>query len=325
MTVFRGLENVPATEGSLLTVGSFDGLHLGHQRILRQMRKYRDGMVTVLTFDPHPQTVVRPDFPPPPQLTTFDERQKLFERHGVERLVLARFDLEFAALEAEEYVRSVLCDRLHVKRLFVGPNHHFGKGRRGDVNLLHSMATECGFTVEVIEPVHRKGEIVSSSRIRKKLLAGDALNGMRCLSRPYYITGLVVHGAGKGRKLGFPTANFQDWESGKLEPPPGIYATITELDGIRYPSVSHFGPRPTFAGLAPAIETHLIGFDADIYGRMIRVGLVDKIRDTFAFGSVEELIRQMDIDRQSALDAIEAAGFGTGARIKDRRLGLFTE
>jgi len=323
MDVIHGLESVTAIEGSLLTVGSFDGLHLGHQRILRRMRECSKGVITVLTFDPHPQSVVRPDVPPPPQLTSFEERKKLFERHGVERLVLARFDLEFAALDAEDYVRLILCGHFKVKKLFVGPNHHFGRGRQGNVHLLQSMAKEGGFTVEVIEPIVRSGEIVSSSRIRKKLLTGDARNAMKSLSRPYYIGGVVVHGAGRGRKLGFPTANFKDWEIGKLEPPPGIYSTITELDGVRYPSVSHFGPRPTFSGLGPAIETHLIGFDDDIYGRTIRVGLVDRIRDTFAFKAVEELIRQMEIDRRSASERIEAAGFKIGARQKDRRLGVF--
>jgi riboflavin kinase / FMN adenylyltransferase len=321
MEVINGLDSVPSGSHSSLTVGSFDGLHLGHQRILRLMRASSDGLVTVLTFEPHPQSIVRPDVPPPPQLTTRNERVALFNSHGVDRLIFARFDRNFANLSAEEYVSRILVEKLDIAAIFIGPNHRFGKSRLGDADLLKRLGLSIGFQVNVVQPIIRHGEIASSSRIRKRLLAGDARIGLEYLSRPYYITNEVIYGEGRGRKLGFPTANFGGIEDGKLEPPPGIYASITELDGLRWPSVSHFGPRPTFTEILPAIETHIIGFDDNIYGKTIRVGLVEKLRDTVAFGSVSELIEQMELDRGRASEQIAAAGFKHGARLKSRRLG----
>lgn len=320
MEVFRGLESFAGRQAACLTVGSFDGIHLGHQRILRMMRKSGES-ITVLTFDPHPQTIVRPNDPPPPQLTNTLERIELFETYGVKQLIFVRFDASFAALSSEDYVRDVLTEQLKIRNLFVGPNHRFGQGRAGDVTLLRRLGERHGFAVTVVDPIHRQGEPVSSSRIRKRLEAGDAVTALKYLGRPYYIQGEVVKGKQRGRALGFPTANFAAWEVGKLQPPPGIYATIAEFDGVRYPSVSHFGPRPTFAGDTAAIETHIIGFDRMIYGETIRVGLVDRIRGIVAFETVSALVRQMEVDRHEALTRIDRAGYKPEARSRDRKLG----
>ncbi len=321
MKIVNGLRGVRNKPNRLVTIGSFDGIHLGHQRILHRMKREKGGLVTVLTFEPHPQSIVQPDVPPPPQLTTLEERIDIFRSIGVKELILAHFDQAFAALSAEDFVQNILVDCLRVSKVFVGPNHQFGKGRVGDVKLLRKLGQQAGFGVDVVEPIVRRGEVISSSRIRRRLLAGEALIGMQYLNRPYYIAGEVVHGEGRGRKLGFPTANFGGLEAGKLEPPPGIYATITELDGRRWPSVSHFGSRPTFPGIPAAIETHIIGFDEDIYGCHLRVGLVDRIRGTVAFDSVAELIAQMNLDRCEAVERLRSAGFGERARRKSRRLG----
>jgi len=323
MQIVNGLENIPTGRSSLVTIGSFDGLHLGHQRILRRMKADERGHITVLTFSPHPQSVVRPDLQAPPLITDFSERRRLFQRYGVNRLVLAKFDLDFARLSPQEYVQQVLVERLGAVKVFVGPNHQFGRGRQGDSKLLESLGREHGFQVEIVEPVTIQNEVISSSRIRRHISAGEVLTGFRFLGRPYSISGIVVHGQGRGRKLGFPTANFGDIDTEKLQPPPGIYATVTEIDRRRFYSVSHFGPRPTFDGIGPALETHILGFDEDIYGREIRVGLVDKIRDIVAFEGVDSLIKQMELDRRAAAQRLLAAGFSPGARLNGRRIGAF--
>ena len=309
MQVINGLENIGSASSASVTVGSFDGLHLGHQRILHLMQTTKTGLTTVLTFEPHPQSIVRPDIPPPPQLTTRDERIELFREIGVDKLVFSNFDEKFAAMSAEDYVQRILVGILGVKKLFIGPNHRFGKDRLGDVALLRKMEGELGFEVFVVEPVRLGDQIISSSRIRRCLAAGDAETGHKMLGKPYYLIGKVVRGDGRGRQLGFPTANLSGISAGKLMPPSGIYTSVTEIGGLRWPSVSHIGPRPTFPGADPTIETHLIGFDDDLYELKIRIGLVARQREVAAFHDVSALIEQMMIDRRQAIDQVAEMGY----------------
>lgn len=322
MQIFDGLDNVPPCSSASVTVGSFDGLHLGHQKIVSLMQEANSGPITVLTFEPHPQTVVRPDIPPPSQLTSRAERIELFRQIGIEHLVFAKFDLAFAAMSAAEYVREVLVKSLGAKKLFTGPNHRFGKDRLGNVELLIEMSIALGFEVSVVEPVMIGDEVISSSRIRKKLLAGDATTAHLMLGKPYYLVGTVIRGEGRGRKLGFPTANLSNIAEGKLMPPPGIYSTVTEVEGERWPSVSHIGPRPTFSGAIPTIESHLIGFEGDLYGREIKIGLVGKLRDVVAFSGIGPLIEQMEIDRMMASDNLDEMGY---RKLTDDKLLSLTE
>lgn len=307
MIVLEGLENFKSSESTNVTVGSFDGLHLGHQKILNLM-KDTGGLTTVLTFEPHPQTIVKPEFPPPPQLTDREERIELFRQIGIDRLLFAKFDEKFAAMSAEEYVGKILAGTLRVRNIFIGPNHKFGRDRSGDVELLRKMGSELNFHVHVVDPVILGDEVVSSSRIRRKLTAGDALTAYKMLGKPYNLIGSVIKGEGRGRKLGFPTANINGISAGKLMPPPGIYSTITDVGGDVWRSVSHIGPRPTFDVAAPTIESHLIDFDGDLYGKEIKIGLIRKQREIIAFDNIKSLISQMMFDREQALFDIEAAG-----------------
>ncbi|MBM3328818.1 MAG: riboflavin biosynthesis protein RibF [Calditrichaeota bacterium] len=319
MEVVRGLENVKAAPGALVTVGSYDGLHIGHQRIIRSMRRHRGGPITLITFEPHPQRVVRPDFPPPPQLTTLDERIALFEKSGVKRLVLIKFDAAFSELTAERFVKDVLLGRIGMGAIFVGPGHRFGRGREGDVELLGHMGRKFSFSVEVVPPVVRQGAPVSSSRIRKTLLSGDARRAFEWLSRPYFLSGKVIKGDGRGRGLGFPTANLTLAGDGKLIPPPGIYASVAEWDNLRWPSATHIGPRPTYPDAAPSVESYLIGFAGDLYGRSMRIGLVSRLRDIVAFDSPTQLSQQMKRDVEDAQKTLAAEHFGSSARLRARR------
>ncbi len=321
MEVIRGLEGVRKRQSALVTVGSFDGVHLGHQRILRRMRSSGDGSVTIMTFDPHPQSVVRPDAAAPPLLTTFEERIDLFRTLGVDRLVVTRFDRQFARTAPEEFIRRMLVGILGMSCIFIGPHHGFGEGRRGDAELLRKMGRQLGYEVEIVPPVTRDNGFVSSSRIRRQLLEGDARAAWHCLGRPFYVLGRVVPGDGRGRALGFPTANLKVEESAKLMPPPGVYATVTEVDGNRWPSVSHFGERPTFPKAEPSVESHIIGFKGEIEGREVKVGLVDRLRAPAAFDSPKLLVRQMTQDRSEAVKRLSELGFGDNARFRSRRFG----
>jgi len=322
MEIIRGLENVSLTPDAAVTVGSFDGVHLGHRRILQRMRTCGLRPLTVITFDPHPQMVVRTYGEPPPQLTTFEERIGLFEKLGVDRLVVARFDEEFARISAVDFVERVLLEKVGMSRMFVGPRHGFGEGRRGNVEMLAGLGQKHGFGVEVVPPVIREGRFVSSSRIRKCLLAGDALSAFRFLERPYYLFGEVIAGDNRGHQLGFPTANIKSSDLFKLIPQPGVYATITEQNGVRWPSVSHFGVRPTFKTAQPSMETHIIGYNGEIYGEQITIGLIEKLRGTLAFNSPEELAAQIICDKTEASIRLIERGFGQYSRFEERRLGV---
>ncbi|MFC2150595.1 bifunctional riboflavin kinase/FAD synthetase [Calditrichota bacterium] len=321
MEVIVGLENVICEPNSCVTVGSFDGVHIGHQRIIRRMRGNGHRPVTVVTFSPHPQTVVRKDAIAPPQLTTFDERNEMFAHFQVDRLVIVKFDKQFAKISPEEFITDVLIERVGLKAIFVGPTHGFGKGRQGDVEMLAELGKKHDFTLDVVDPIKRDGGLVSSSRIRKLLATGDAHSAWRYLGQPYYFSGTIVKGDQRGKGLGFPTANIEPASEEKLKPPPGIYVTVAEVQGRRYPSVSHFGERPTFADADPAIETHIIGFDEDIYGEYLRVGLVERLRDIIAFNGVEDLVAQMFKDRDAASARLMQLGFGSDANFLNRRFG----
>jgi len=321
LEVVNGLEDIKREPDASLTVGSFDGVHLGHRRILMRMHDYGHRPLTVMTFDPHPQAVVRPYGDPPPQLTTFEDRKRLFEELGVDRLVIIRFDTEFAGISARDFIDHILLEKVGMSRIFIGPTHGFGSGRRGNAGMLAEMAAADGFDVEIVPPVVRKGRYVSSSRIRKCLQAGDSRSAMHFLGRPYYIRGDVVPGDGRGQALGFPTANLKPDNSSMLMPPPGVYATITEVDGKRLPSVSHFGDRPTFTGAESSVETHIFDFEDDIYEKWISIGLVEMLREIKSFDSPAELSAQIIRDAEDAKVKLIESGFGPYSWFPERRFG----
>ena len=321
MEIIRGHENVKLEADAAVTVGSFDGVHLGHQRILRRMREYNHRSLTLITFDPHPKLIVQPYGEPPPLLTTFKERIRLFEELGVDRLVIIRFDEDFARTTAEDFVKQILLDKIGLSRIFIGPRHGFGAGREGNAAKLIAMAKQLGFEVEVVPPVIRDGKFVSSSRIRKCLLGGDVLSSFHFMNRPFYLTGKVVIGEKRGKKLGFPTANLKLESNGKITPKPGVFASVTEVNGERLPSVTHFGTRPTFQSADPIMETHIIDFSADVYGETIAVGLVEQLRSVELFDSPEKLTAQISHDRSNAYTRLIEKGFGPHSSIPERRFG----
>lgn len=325
MEITFGLENVTHEPETALTIGSFDGVHLGHQKILKRLTTREETVSTVITFDPHPQTVIKSQSSAPPLLTTIDERIQLIEKSGAAKLIIIKFTSEFAKMPPEKFIKEILIDSIGMKYLYAGKSHQFGRGRKGDIKLLKDYAKQFDFKLEIIDPVSRFNQLVSSTHIRRLLSNGDVLTAWRCLGRPYYLRGKVIQGDGRGKKLGFPTANLELDEKGKLIPPEGIYATVAEIDGVRMPSVSHFGARPTFKNAAPSIETHVIGYHGNLYGNRIHLGFVDRMRDIAAFPSVIELVRQLILDRAFAKRRLAELGFSHDARMRIQRYGTIIQ
>ena len=303
----------PDVLGTVVTVGTFDGVHLGHWAVLQEIgRRARGrGLRSVLiTFDRHPLTVVRPESAPP-LLTTPDEKKAILAQSALDYVAFLPFTRNLSLYEPEEFVRLVLLDRFKVSELVIGYDHGFGRARAGDIEILRRLGGGLGFDVDVVDAVERGRQAVSSSRIRTLLANGDVGGAAQGLGRPYSFRGPVVHGMGRGRELGFPTANIRPPGGDKLLPASGIYAVRATLQSETFDGLLHLGPRPTFAGSPPSVELYLLDFEGDIYGELVRIEFLTRLRDVLPFRSAEELIRQMRADRD------EARTFFTGMRKTD--------
>jgi riboflavin kinase/FMN adenylyltransferase len=308
--LFRDVEGGPrCPHGSVVCIGAFDGLHLGHQALVRRtvLRARELGLPAVaLSFEPLPREFFAPGSPPPRLVLPRAKFEGLLQ-HGVDQVGLLRFDRKLSSLSAEEFVRIVLRQRLSAREVWVGPEFRFGKGRAGDIGLLQQVGAEQGFRANEIAPVELDGERVSSTRIRTALRAGDFATAARLLGRPYSIGGRVVRGRRLGRELGFPTANLRF--GGKTPALSGIYATwVHGVGGEPRASVSSLGTRPTVAGVEPLLEAHLFDFAGDLYGRRIEVEFVAKLRDELKFDDLSSLTEQMHRDADQAR-AILSSGF----------------
>jgi len=292
----------PQAKGAAVTVGTFDGVHRGHWAVLRRLCELaaEDGLLSVLvTFDPHPLKIVRPDIAPR-LLTTPNEKKEILTLSGLDYAVFLSFTRSLSLHLPEEFVRDVLLARFALKRLVVGYDHGFGRDRRGHVGTMREIGARYGFKVEVVGPVLMNDDAISSSRIRRALEDGDVERAARGLGRPYSLTGVVVHGDGRGRTLGFATANVSVGASDKLLPPEGVYAVRAALRTHLGEGLLHLGPRPTFRGSPPSIELHVLDFDGDLYGEEVRVEFLTRLRDVQPFASAAELVEQMKRDREAA-------------------------
>lgn len=293
----------PDVPGTVVTVGSFDGVHLGHWAVLREIcdRAARRSVASVLvTFDRHPLTVVRPEHAPP-LLTTPDEKKEILSQTGLDYVAFLPFDWNLSRYTPEEFVRLVLIKRFRVQELVIGYDHGFGRARSGDINMLRSLGEEFGFDVDVVSAVSSGGaEAVSSTLVRSLVGEGDMEAARLALGRPYGFRGIVVHGMGRGRDLGFPTANIRPPGGGKLIPPQGIYAVRASLRTEIREGLLHLGPRPTFAGSPPSIELYVLDFEGDIYGEVVRVDFLKRLRDVQPFDSAASLVDQMRKDTVEA-------------------------
>jgi riboflavin kinase/FMN adenylyltransferase len=285
----------------VLAVGNFDGLHRGHMKIIDRVRRRageRAGTPAAMTFDPHPPRIVRPD-KAPPLLMTKTQRIEALARSGMQGVAVVRFTYELSQWEPEAFVRAVLVEWLHVVEVWVGANFLFGHNREGNFSVLRSLGARYGFRAEKIDPVRYKDFVVSSTRIRRLVGEGRVDEAAALLGHHYFIDGTVVRGAGRGRELGFPTANLRT--ENELTPPAGVYATTVTLDDVLYPSVTNVGMRPTFGDVdQTTIETHVFDVDRDLYDMTVRLSFVQRLRDERAFPDVDALRAQIDADCRSA-------------------------
>lgn len=300
----------PGVNATVVTVGTFDGVHRGHKAVLDEIgrRAQRRGARSVLvTFDRHPLTVVRPG-EAPGLLTTPDEKKAMLAQSGLDYVAFLPFTWTLSRYTPEEFIRLVLRDRFRVEELVIGHDHGFGRSRSGSIDTARRLGAELGFDVDVVAPVTEGEEKISSTRIRAAVAAGDVEAAARGLGRPYSFRGPVVHGLGRGRDLGFPTANLAAPGGRKLLPREGIYAVRASLtDEIRN-GLLHLGPRPTFAGSPPSIELYLLDFDRDIYGERVQVDFLARLRDVEPFASAAELVEQMRRDRDRAREFFRSRG-----------------
>ncbi|MFN2599019.1 MAG: bifunctional riboflavin kinase/FAD synthetase [Pyrinomonadaceae bacterium] len=309
MRLFHGTDNAEIARPTVLTLGVFDGLHRGHQLIVRtvvERARACDAVPTVITFDPHPRAVLHPESAPP-LLQTLDQKVEALAAFGVGQTIVVRFTPEFARVRAEDFLRDVVEERLHAKEVYLGRGFAFGYERGGDIELLRRVSRELGFHADEVPEVRLRGHRISSSRIRQ-LLAGGRVNlARRMLGRPYGVEGRVVRGAARGATLGFPTANLHP--QNRVIPRAGVYVTATLIEGAWRRSVTNVGVRPTFERDAePSVETFVLGWRGDLYGDVVRVRFLARLRDERRFSSVGELKRQIHADVSRAEEFFARGG-----------------
>ena len=302
-----GPDEIKRNDASVLTTGTFDGVHLGHQAILRYLVERAEavgGKATVITFDPHPREVLGASHIP--ILTTLEERADELQSYGVERFVVLPFTRNLSMLAPEAYVADILIGTVGMQEIVIGYDHHFGRNRSGNRTTLEALGKEHGFSVDVIPEQIVTGVTVSSTQIRKALLdEGDVQRAATLLGRPYSLAGTVVMGEQRGRQIGFPTANLRAEHPRKLIPCPGVYAVRAETAAGPHDGMMNIGRRPTFEtdGSVQA-EVHLFGFEGDLYGTLLRVHFVERLRNERKFDGAEALVAQLHEDRKQAERAL---------------------
>lgn len=303
-----GLDALTHDPASVVTVGTFDGVHRGHQAVLRYLMaraRAQGGRSTVVSFDPHPREVVYGR--PVPLLTTIAERAAVMEGLGVDRFVVIPFTEAFSQLPAEAFVADVLARRVGLREIVIGYDHGFGRGREGDRALLATLGARLGFAVDVIPAQVVAQHVVSSTEIRRLLVEEGALAlATALLGRPYALSGTVEEGARRGRTLGFPTANLRLDHPRKVVPKHGVYAVRVHTARARYGGMMNIGVRPTFDGAGLHLEVHLFDFDGDLYGTSLRVEFVERIREERKFSGLEALREQLYEDRHRCKAALQA-------------------
>jgi len=300
MNIFQGFDQIKSIKNPVLTIGTFDGVHLGHQKIINQLNKEAEkigGESVLFTFYPHPRMVLYPESHGLKLIQTQAEKVDKLRRMGLQNAIVYPFTLEFSRLTALEFVRDFLVNKLNVKKLVIGYDHQFGKNREGSIKFLLEVCETYGF--EVIEiAAHEIDEVnVSSTKIRNAIKSGDIETANSFLGEPFQLQGVVVKGQSLGRELGFPTANLDLQSDIKLIPASGVYAVKVDLDGVFYDGMMNLGTRPTIDDeTATNIEIHLFDFSGDIYGKMLTVQLLSRFRDVIKFDSIEALKTQLAKD-----------------------------
>jgi len=303
MPIIYGLDTIkkPFTN-AVITLGNFDGVHLGHQILFREALKRAvaiKGEAVVVTFFPHPLTALKPELAPE-IITPLDRKTELILSYGLDYVVVIPFDREFARIRAREFVQDILFTRMGLRELVVGYDYSFGHNREGNIELLREMGAKLGFKVHMLDAIHRGETLVSSTTVRKLLREGDVAHVRELLARPYQLRGKVIEGRRVGGKLlGFPTANLDTSEVGMI-PAKGVYAVEVMLGEEALQGVCNIGVNPTFGDNRLSVEAHIFDFDRDIYGQKIRLNFIERLRDEKKFSGLEELAQQIKRDAQKA-------------------------
>jgi len=309
MRLFHGTDNAAIQRPTVLTLGVFDGLHLGHQLVMRtvvERAKAIGAAPTVITFDPHPRAVLHPASAPP-LLQTLDQKVEGFGVLGIEQTIVIKFDKQFSMIRAEDFLREVVKERLHAKEVYLGSGFAFGHNREGHIDLLRRVSQELGFFADEVPEVRLRNHRVSSSRVRALLAEGKVNLARRMLGRPYGVEGLVERGNERGHTLGFPTANLHPHN--RVLPRNGVYVTGTLIEGKWWRSVTNVGVRPTFTSdREPSVETYVMNWAGDLYGDVVRVRFLHRLRDEKKFASIDDLKQQIETDVRRAQEYFERKG-----------------
>jgi len=306
--IHQGLENFPNIKNAIVTSGTFDGVHLGHLKILRRLKEITEacnGESVLITFWPHPRLVLQPDYNLK-LLTDFDEKVRLLEKFGIDHLVVIPFTKAFSKLSSEAFVEEILIKKINTKKLVIGFNHHFGRNREGSFEYLMQHADKYGFDIEEIERQDVAQIGVSSTKIRKALKRGEVDVAAKLLGRNHSLTGKVIHGNKNGKKIGFATANIVINDPYKLVPVDGVYAVKVLYDGEEFDGMLNIGHRPTIKDNNKTIEVHIFDFTKDIYEEELKIAFVKRIRDEMKFVGLGALKQQLKKDKKEVLEILKS-------------------
>lgn len=306
MNVYRSIDSLPQFRNSVLTIGTFDGVHCGHQQIIEALKKEAqqiNGETIIITFYPHPRKIVYPDVPLQ-LINTQEEKLQLLEQHGIDHVVVVPFSRAFADQTADEYISQFLINKFHPHTIIIGYDHHFGKNRQGNFQLLEQKAPEYGYRlVEIPQHVLDAVEI-SSTKIRRSLLSGDVETANKLLGYPFFFEGVVVAGDKIGRQLGYPTANLEYTNVDKIRLGEGVFAVLVEIDGVLKKGMLSIGKRPVVNDTLERVEVNIFDFNSDIYGKRLKVLVQKYMRPQVKFSSLEALQQQLRLDEIDARNAL---------------------
>lgn len=302
------LEDVEHVPNTVVTVGTFDGVHAGHRAIIDTVAdkaKERNARSVLVTFDPHPRNIINPGDAGIKLLTTLQERSEILEELGIDTMVVIPFDRDFSLLSSEEFVRDIIHEKIGVSEFVIGYDHQFGRNREGTIETIERLGKELGFDAYVVSKREVGAKTVSSTAIRNAISdEGNVEQAAEFLQRPYRLNGTVVHGDKRGKEIGFPTANIKPEHSNKIIPKDGVYAVKVRINGDWFDGMMNIGTRPTFDGKLRTLEVNLFNFDQNIYGKEVQVRFFKRIRDEKKFDGVDELVAQLKQDEQEAKELL---------------------
>ena len=299
MKIYNSIEEFIPKFNVALTLGTFDGVHIGHQLIIKKLNEVAeniDGESVLMTFYPHPRHVLYPENQNLKLISTIEERSEMLKEYGLKHFIIQEFTKDFSLLNSDNFVKEILVDKLCIQKLIIGYDHHFGRNREGNYEKLVQLSKLYSYEVEKIDPLNYMGVSVSSTKIRKKIYDNKFEEVRKFLGTYFSFSGKVIEGKKMGKKIGYPTVNIKVENVNKLMPNDGVYAVYIKVNSKNYMGMMNIGYNPTFNSSEKSIEVHILDFNKDIYGINVRVSIVEKIRDEKKFFSVEDLKKNLDLD-----------------------------